>query len=367
MKQKKLAIIYDWIDSRGGAERLLRVFAEMYPEADWYSLVHDPKKASWSKTLHVKTSFINKLPLFIKQNRKLIVPFMPFAIESFNLTKYSHVLSVTSAFAKAVITRPETTHISYVLSPPRFLWSHQKEYATSSPIMRPYINYLKNWDYIAARRPDKLIAISPEIATRIKRYYNLEADIIMPPFDYEYWRNLIDKRVSSDTQNNPYLMVSRLVHYKRVDLVIEAFKRMPSRRLTIVGDGALYNKLSHDAPTNITFKHNLSDKELATQYSSAKALIMPQREDFGYVALEAQACGCPVIAYKKGGVQSTILENETGIFIESQNIEALQKALDKFEEVEYTIRHSLEEKATNHLAQFSIDTFTKKFNKLIVE
>lgn len=367
MKQKKPAIIYDWIDSRGGAERLLKVFAEMYPEADWYSLVHDAKKAPWSRTLHVKTSFINSFPSFIKQNRKLIVPFMPFAIESFNLTKYSHVLSVTSAFSKAVITRPETTHISYVLSPPRFLWSHQAEYATSSPIMRPYINYLKNWDYVAARRPDKLIAISPEISGRIKKYYNLESDIIMPPFDYDYWAALVDNKPVSEASDKPYLMVSRLVHYKRVDLVIEAFKRMPSRRLIIIGDGALLNRLSHDAPTNVTFRNNVTDKELATHYASAKALIMPQREDFGYVALEAQACGCPVIAYKKGGAQSTILENETGIFIESQNIEALQKALDKFEEVEYTIRHSLEEKAKNHLAQFSLDTFKKKFNKLILE
>jgi glycosyltransferase involved in cell wall biosynthesis len=189
----------------------------------------------------------------------------------------------------------------------------------------------------------------------------------MPPFDYDYWAALVDNKPVSEASDKPYLMVSRLVHYKRVDLVIEAFKRMPSRRLIIIGDGALLNRLSHDTPTNVTFRNNVTDKELAKHYASAKALIMPQREDFGYVALEAQACGCPVIAYKKGGAQSTILENETGIFIESQNIEALQKALDKFEEVEYTIRHSLEEKAKNHLAQFSLDTFKKKFNKLILE
>lgn len=365
MTHKKLAIVYDWMDTWGGAERLLTMFADMFPDADWYTLVHDAKRAKWAKRLDVKTSFMQGLPFFLRHNRALSLPFMPYAVESFNLSSYSHVLSITSTFSKAVVTRPETTHVSYILSPPRFLWTHQKDYGTASIIARPYINYLKNWDYIAARRPDKLIAISPEVAARIKKYYNLESEIIMPPFDYTYWSSLASKRNNDIDKNRPYLLVSRLVHYKRVDLVVDAFKQMPLRKLIIVGDGKLYASLRGSASPNITFKQHVDDKELAEIYASSKALIMPQREDFGYVALEAQACGCPVIAYKRGGAESTVLDNETGILFDTQSADAVKKALDKFEEIEYTIRHSLEESADNHLAQFSPATFIKKFTTLL--
>ncbi len=366
MNQDKLAIVYDWMDSSGGAERVLSVFAEMFPNADWYTLVHNPMNAKWSRGLHINTSFIQKLPWFIRHNRRLTLPLMPFATEAFKLNNYSWVLSITSAFSKAVITRPETKHVSYVLSPPRYLWSHQKEYRTGSFIMKPYVNYLKNWDYIAARRPDELVAISPEVAARIKKYYNLEAEIIMPPFEYGYWSNLIEKPTASEEKKDrPYLLVSRLVDYKRVDLAIDTFKQLPSQRLIIVGDGRQYTALKRRAPSNVEFSQHVSDANLAAHYNSAKALIMPQREDFGYVALEAQACGCPVIAYKKGGVTSTVLENETGLFFESQTTESLLKALDKFNEIEYTIRRSLGKIAESHLSQFSSETFKKKFTKLL--
>ncbi len=365
MTNNKLAIVYDWIDSWGGAERLLSIFASTFPEADWFTLVHDRKTASWAKGLDVHTSFMQGFPSFLRHNRSLTLPFMPYAVESFNLSGYSHVLSVTSAFSKAIITRPETKHVSYILSPPRFLWSHQKEYGTASLIVKPYINYLKNWDYIAARRPDKLIAISSEIAARIKKYYNLESEVIMPPFDTMYWSDLKPNKDIEHDQDKPYLLVSRLVHYKRVDLVVDAFKHMPSRKLIIVGDGKLYSSLRSSATPNIIFMQNLGDKELAELYFSSKALLMPQREDFGYVALEAQACGCPVIAFKRGGASTTVLDNETGVLFESQTVDSLRKALDKFEEIEYAIRRSLDEKANQHLAQFSSTTFIKKFTTLL--
>jgi glycosyltransferase involved in cell wall biosynthesis len=366
MKKNSLAIVYDWMDSWGGAERLLTTFSEMFPHADWYTLLHNAKKASWSKELEIQKSFLNRLPKFLRESRNLLVPLMPFAIESFDLSSYTHVLSITSAFSKAVITRPETTHISYILTPPRFLWSHQKDYGTSLSLIRPYINYLKNWDYISARRPDKLIAISPEVSSRIKKYYNLESDIISPPFDYSYWQDLA-KEASEEPkkENAPFLVVSRFVHYKRVDLVINTFRQMPSRKLIIVGSGVLMNELKNTAPSNVTFKEKISDTELAKLYTTAKALIMPQKEDFGYVALEAQACGCPVIAYNKGGARTTILNEETGLFFESQTPEALNKVLDKYETLEYSIRRSLGNKAKSHLAQFSTEIFKKKFTTLL--
>ncbi|KXK12254.1 MAG: hypothetical protein UZ22_OP11002000053 [Microgenomates bacterium OLB23] len=178
MKHKKVAIVYDWIDSWGGAERVLEVFAAMYPTADWYTLVYNRKSAQWAKSFDIQPSFINRLPEFIRANRVLSVPLMPFAVEAINLSSYTHVLSITSAFAKAVITRPETRHVSYILSPPRFLWSHQRDYGTASTLMRPYINYLRNWDYIGARRPDMLIAVSPEVAQRIKKILRLRSKML---------------------------------------------------------------------------------------------------------------------------------------------------------------------------------------------
>ncbi len=351
----KLAIVYDWMDSWGGAERVLLVLAETFPDADWYTLFKDTKRAPWSKDLRTHTSFIHKLPSFMKRNKPLCLPLMPFAIESFNLSSYTHVLSVSSAFSKAVITRPETTHISYVLSPPRYVWSHQDDYGTSNLLLKPYIAHLKKWDAVTAQRADVMITISPEVQKRVKKYYGRDTEVIYPPFNSVYWENLLHKLPTDEKTH--YLYVGRLEPYKKVDILVEAFNAMPDIKLIIIGKGTQENRLRRKAKHNTTFLKDVSDKELAMHYAKSRALIMPQREDFGYVALEAQACGCPVIAYDKGGARSTVIDSTTGLLFSQQDERGLRTAIEKFESMKYTISRSFDE--------FSEETFKKKFITLM--
>ena len=239
---KKVAIVYDWMDSWGGVERVLLELHDLYPDATFYTSYYDKKKAAWAKDLKIVQSFIKYLPDFIKKNRKLSLLLYPFAFESFDFTGFDLVISVTSSYAKGVVTRPETRHICYMLTPPRFLLGQQKKYLSSHVrfIVQPYTNYLRKWDAIASKRPDKIIAISKTVSERIKKYYGLESDYLYPPFDADYWRSLLNRhseRSEESQGQNYFLIVSRLEPYKKVDLAIEVFNRLPDRKLIIIGTG----------------------------------------------------------------------------------------------------------------------------------
>lgn len=377
MSHQRVAIVYDWIDKWGGVERLLLTLHEMYPNAHWYTSYYDSQKALWAKDLHITTSFIQKLPSFIKKNRILSIPFYPYAFESFDLKNYDLVISVTSSFAKGVITRPEAKHICYLLTPTRYIWglSEQYIYGWKQIFSTKAIEELRKWDFIAAQRPDTIISLSSSVAERCKKYYQRQSVVIFPPFDTDYWENIklsiknyelsksklygILKPVQ-EASSNYYLIVSRLEPYKKIDLAIDTFNNLPNKQLIIVGEGTQQKKLHQIANNNIIFIENITDVELAYLYSHARALIMPQEEDFGYTSLEAQFYSCPVIAYRKGGAAETVIDNLTGIMFSEQNRKSLQAALERFEQVEYNLRD-----INTHLRKFSKNNFKKELRKVI--
>jgi len=374
LENKKIAIVYDWIDKWGGVERVLLTLGEMFPKATFYTSYFDKNKAFWAKNLKINTSFIQNLPKFIKGSRVISLPLYPIAFESFNFNQYDVVISVTSSFAKAVITKPNTRHICYLLTPTRYIWLYSEQYMIT-PINRfigvPYIKYLKKWDLVASQRPDKIISISKTVKVRCQKYYKRDSEVIYPPFDTEYW-NEIKLRISNDklpinfipiksgSNFKFFLVVSRLEPYKKIDLIVQSFNQL-GMDLVIVGEGSLKYKLKTMASKNISFLSGLSDEELGFLYSKAEALIMPQEEDFGYVSLEAQFFGCPVIAYKKGGATETVIEGKTGIFFNKQNKESLLQALERYRVISYNLRTSMGKFAIKNIERFDKVRFIKQF------
>ena len=359
----KVALVYDRVNKWGGAERVLLALHEMFPDAPLYTSVYDEKKAPWAKVFpKVYTSFLQHIP-FAKSNHELFGWLMPFAFESFSTAggarfdKYDLVISVTSEAAKGIITKPCTIHVCYCLTPTRYLWSHYDLYF-KNPIMRsiskPIVRYLKNWDKIAAQRPDRIISISSEVERRIKKYYNRDSEIIYPPVKAPGTR-----QKALGTRHH-YLVVSRLVPYKRVDLAVKAFNKL-KLPLVVVGTGSQANNLKLIAKNNIKFVGEVSEEELVKYYEGAKALIMPQEEDFGIVAVEAQFFGVPVIAYKKGGALDTVVEGRTGTFFLKQEVDNLASAVAQFNQRPVVNRPSLVENAN----RFSEDVFKEKFERFI--
>lgn len=384
MPSKKIAIVYDWIDKWGGVERVLLTMHEMFPQADFFTSYYDPKKAGWAKDLTIKTSFIQKLPQVIRSSRLVSFPFYPYAFESFNFNNYDLVISVTSSFAKSVITKPETLHVCYLLTPTRYLWVNPEQYLNKpvSTIMAGYIAKTKEWDFVAAQRPDKIISISQTVVERCKKFYKRNSEVLYPPFDVKYWNNVkskvsfdklrIQSKIEGKSQKSKlefknqkfFLVVSRLEPYKRIDLILHLINKL-KKNLVIVGDGSQLQKLRQIAGETVTFLSNLSDLELGFLYSKAEALIMPQEEDFGYVALEAQFFGCPVIALNKGGATETVIENKTGIFFSGQSVKSLQDALKRFDVVKYEIKQNTLEFGIKNLEKFSKEKFTRQFLNII--
>jgi glycosyltransferase involved in cell wall biosynthesis len=373
----RIAIVYDWMDSWGGVERLLLTLHEMFPEAEFFTSYYNPQKADWAKGLKVKTSFIQNLPGFIKNNRILSLPLYPYAFESLDFRGYDAVISVTSSFAKGIITRPETFHLCYLLTPTRYLWSHTDQYVKKNPLSSIILEKLRAWDLIAAQRPDKILCLSKAVQNRCRKYYRRDSELLYPPFDIQYWQkvkessqkiNKTEHSVFKSLAHGYYLIVSRLEPYKKVDQAIEVFKEIPDKQLVIVGTGTEEGKLRHKSGPNIRFISRVDDAELAYLYSNAEALIMPQEEDFGYVSLEAQYFGCPVVAYKAGGALETVIEGQSGMLYQAQTVEALKTALEKYHTISYNIKLSLRSSNISPIEKFSVELFKsgifKQLNKL---
>ncbi len=372
LDDKKIAIVYDWIDKWGGVERVLLALHKMFPHAKFYTSYYDTSSAQWAKDLSLQASFIQKLPSFIKKSRFFSLPLYPFAFESFDFSSYDLVISVTSSFSKAIITKPNTRHICYLLTPTRFLWSHVQEYQNDlqKNISSLYSDYLKKWDLVASQRPDKIISISETVTKRCKKYYRRDSKVIYPPFDIEYWNNINlkikNQRSKPKFKDQKYfLVVSRLELYKRVDLTIQTFNHLPSENLIVVGQGTQEKKLKDMAGKNIEFIPYVSDEELARLYSQAEALIMPQEEDFGYVSLEAQFFGCPVIAFDRGGARETVLANKTGLFFSEQTISSLSFTLEQFHTISYNLKASTRRWGVVNVERLDRKKFIEKFYTVI--
>lgn len=369
----KVALVYDRANKWGGAERVLLSLNKIFPKAPLFTSLHNPASASWTKVFPgVFPSPLNKYK-YLRKRHGVLAPFMPMLFESFDFKDFDLVISVTSEAAKGIIVNPSTKHICYCLTPTRYLWSHNEEYFNGSAslatgvfktLSKPVVSYLRRWDKVAAQRPDTMLAISTEVQSRIKKYYGRESVLIHPPLGLVDSRlNIVDgkskKRASNLPSTNYYLLVSRLVPYKRVDLAIEAFNQL-SLPLYIVGVGSEESKLKRLAGPTIKFLGSLTDTNLAHYYEDAKALILPQYEDFGLVSVEAQSFGTAVIAFKKGGSLDTVIDGITGVFFEKQNKESLIEAVKRSQKLVFD-----KSVIIKNSQKFSFEIFKKSFLKLI--
>lgn len=351
----KVALVYDRVNKFGGAERVLLSLKRIFPKAPLYTLVYDAKAAPWSKGFKVIPTFLNKIKLF-RRRHEILAPISALAFETFNLNGYDLVITVTSDQAKAVITRPETLHLCYCLTPTRYLYSGVAEYRRNFPIKWLFDKYLplaRSADQIYARRPDAYLAISREVAKRISEYYSQDSEVIYPPVNYEFF-----EKTHLHKKGNYYLVVSRLVPYKKTDLVIEAFNRL-KLPLVVVGTGSGENGLKNMAGDTIEFAGQVDDIKLRQLYAGARALIFPQIEDFGLVPLEAAAAGTPTLAYAAGGAAETIIEKFTGLFFDEQSSEAIVNTVRRFE----AGRHQISAKKCKERArEFAEDRFASAFS-----
>ena len=338
-----VALVYDRINKWGGAERVLMALHEMWPEAPLYTAVYDPDHARWADVFTVRATFAQYVP-FAKNHHEWFPWLTPMAFESFSFDTFDVVISVTSAEAKYVITKPHTLHICYCLTPTRYLWSGHDMYAKSSRILKKMTPLLRKWDIVGSSRPDHYIAISEEVARRIALYYRRDvARVIYPPVHTD-----IFTPGKSTVKGEYFLTVSRLVGYKRVDLIIEAFNKL-GWPLIIIGDGRERRRLMQMAGKNIRFIRSVTDVELARYYQKSRAFVFAGDEDFGIAAAEAQAAGIPVIAYNKGGLAEIVLPGKTGELFDEQSAEALAATLEKFSRQWYD----------NHSCRINAERFSK--------
>lgn len=331
----KVAIVYDRVNKIGGAERVLESLREIFPKSVLYTSVYSKKNTPWAKKFKIKTSFLQKIP-YINQKHELVPYLMPFAFESFTFEGYDLIISVTSEAAKGVIVPPQATHICICLTPTRYLWSGYQSYFKNvllKIIGAPFIWYLKKWDIIASKRPDYYIAISKTVQNRIKKYYKRESVVIYPPSDRLFKNKYKSVKIND---KNYFLVVSRLVDYKRIDLAVKACTKL-KLPLIVIGEGNEYEKLDAIAGETIDFKGKVSDEELISYYKNCRALIFPGVEDFGITMVEVQKAGKPVIALKKGGATEIVINNKTGVFFNSPTVTSLSSVLLNFKDSRYNV------------------------------
>ena len=324
----RLAVVHDYLNQFGGAERCISALNELFPEAPIYTAIYDQNKMPENfGRMEIQTSFMQHLP-FVFPLFKLYFPIYPLAFESFDLSSYEVILSSSSAYAKGIKRTRDQLHICYCYTPMRFAWRYA-DYVEKEAFpdwLKLFLQYLiepiKRWDQKNSAGVDHFIAISRAVAERIKKIYGRESVIIYPPVETDLFQ-------PSNIDGDYFLIVSRLNAYKRIDLVIEAFNQL-GLPLKVIGDGPLRQELTKRAGSNIEFLGRLSDSKIAKYLAECRALIFPGEEDFGIVPVEAMSAGRPVIAYKTGGALETIVAGETGLFFEPQTAQALVQALTKF-------------------------------------
>jgi len=356
----KIALLHDYLNQAGGAERVLLALAHLFPQAPIYTLIHDKKRLRGFENKDIRTSFLQKLP-FSASKTRWYLPLMPSAVEQLDLSDYDLVISSTSALIKGVITHPQTIHVCYCHTPTRYLWSDTHKYPreiNEGKLVKNFLpillSWLRQWDQIAAQRVNHFIANSNFVAQRIKNYYNRESTVIYPPVDTENF-------YISPELGNYYLIISRLKPYKRVDLAIRAFNKL-NIPLKIIGTGEDEKRLKKMAKHNIEFLGAVSEIEKRKYLSQCLAFINPQEEDFGITVVEAMASGRPVIAYGAGGALETILENQTGKFFPEQTWESLVDTVIKFKPQEFK-----PQAIKDHAEKFNTQNFYQKMSDFIAK
>jgi glycosyltransferase involved in cell wall biosynthesis len=362
-----VAVVHDWLVTRGGAERTLARILECYPQAEVFTLVDflPPAERAFLGDRPVHTSFLQRLP-FARRHYRRYLPLMPLAIESLDLSAFDLVISSSFCVAKGVLTGPDQVHVSYVHSPVRYAWDLQHQYlrehglerGVRGILTRKLLHDLRTWDVRTANGVDRFITNSHFVARRVWKIYRRESLVIHPPVDTEFFQP------ASETREDYYLTASRLVPYKCTRLIIEAFAQLPERRLVVIGDGPEFARLKSLSTPNVSMLGQQPDSVVREHMQRARAFVFAAQEDFGIAPVEAQACGTPVIAYGRGGVTESVVEGKSGVFFPEQTVESLLAAIAQFER--RLTRFSAAEIRANAL-RFSAERFRQQLRACVEE
>ncbi|HHC2557934.1 glycosyltransferase family 4 protein [Klebsiella pneumoniae] len=338
MQELNVGIVADWFITYAGSEKVVAEFLDVFPEAELYSVVDflSSENKSHFKNKNITTTFIQNFP-FARKKYQSYLPFMPLAIEQLDVSKHDVILSSSHAVAKGVLTGPDQLHISYIHSPIRYAWDLQHQYLRESNLHKGFkgllakwiLHNIRIWDCRTSNGVDHFIANSKFIARRIKKVYGRNADVIYPPVD-------VDRFTLNENKEQYYFTASRLVPYKRIDLIVEAFSHMKDKKLVVIGDGPEMNKIKAKATSNIEILGYQSNSVMVDYMRNARAFVFAAEEDFGITPVEAQSCGTPVIAYGKGGALETIrpigVEKATGVFFYNQDVKSIIDSVNFFEQ-----------------------------------
>ena len=357
------ALISDWYYVNGGAEKVIHSINSIWDDFDHFALIdflNDEDRKFILNGKKAKTSFIQKLPTVKKNHRKFLQLF-PIAIEQFDLRDYDLIISSSSAVAKGIKTNKNQLHICYCHSPMRYAWDLREQYLKDAGLnkglkglyAKSVLDKIQKWDLSNSDNVDFFIANSKHIAERIKKIYNRESTVIYPPVDVDFFS-------LEEIKEDYYFTASRLVQYKKTQLIIEAFNQLPHLKLIVAGDGPELEKLQKTAKNNIEFVGYIENKKLRSLMQKAKAFVFAAEEDFGIIPVEAQACGTPVIALAKGGTLETVIENKTGIFFVEQSAEKIKQAMLNFETKNFDPQIIRE-----HAVTFSKQRFEKEIKEFI--
>ena len=358
----RVAFVHDMTVGYAGSERVLEQMLAVFPQADLFTVVDfvPEKERAFLGGRVPRTSFIQNMPL-ARSKYRFYLPLMPLAVEQFDLSSYDLVISSSHAVAKGVLTGPNQLHVCMCYSPIRYAWDLQHQYLIEtgftrglrSAVVRSILHYMRLWDTRTANGVDTFIAISKFIARRIRKVYGRDSLVIYPPVD-------VDSFTPGTQKHDFFFTASRLVPYKRIDLIVEAFARMPDKQLVVIGDGPEMSKIRAKAGPNVKLLGYQPFTVLRQHLQEARAFIFAAEEDFGIAPVEAQACGTPVIAYGRGGSLETVVEGKTGLFFKEQTIESLIEVIQRFEQTPFdplVIR--------SHAQRFSIQRFRQAFSELV--
>jgi glycosyltransferase involved in cell wall biosynthesis len=360
----KVAIVHYWLINMRGGEKMLNALLDIFPDADIFTHVYNPQALPYSINRHkITTSFIDKLP-FAKKLYQIYMPLMPVALHGFNLQEYDLIISSEAGPAKGVVPAPDAYHICYCHAPMRYVWDLYHQYYRDASFlqkvfMKLLTNYLRVWDVTSANLVDRFITNSAWSAKRIKRYYNREAEVVFGPADVEDYYS-VERKGDGDY----YLFFGQLTPNKRVDLAIEACALL-KRKLIVAGGGEKKIAGKYKKYPFVKFTGKINDQTIKKYFSEARALLFPGIEDMGLVPIEANAAGCPVIAFRKGGVLDTIKEGVTGIFFDEETPQALSAAITRFESME----EQLKDRNAYHewTQQFSREAFIERIKNVIAQ
>jgi glycosyltransferase involved in cell wall biosynthesis len=366
IKNKRVAIVHDWLTAYGGAEVVLRQTINLFSSVDLFCILKDRRNEIFKekKIRNTYQSYLKNIP-YITKNYKFFASLMPKAVESFDLRKYDIIVTSSWAFSHGVYKKSiNAKHLAYIHTPMRWAWDMEDDYLKLErfthglrPIIKWQLNKLRQWDRLAAKNPDKLIANSKFVQHRIKDNWNRDSLVIYPPVEVP--------EISSTENHGAFVSLSRLVPYKRIDIIINAFHKLPEKKLIVIGSGPQLQKLKMEAPKNVTFVENASNIQKFKILQGALGLIQASKEDFGISVVEAQALGIPVLAYDEGGARETVLDinksnKPTGLLFKYQNEDSLTQAILEFSKIKFEPKN-----CKNHAKKFSAGNFRAKMISVI--